>query len=258
MTASNTRIEKRAGGIAKEIVTTYQRTSHGVVVPTAPTDDFGGREDLNAHTKLPPPIDDPSYDDLLELQSRGGVLAQMKAGSETSGATPPRQDVPEVKLDGRRPSPPQKQTAAGADNHAQSPVSDALLIRLVSAVQQLLDRGTSQAEQPQLDKETKDEAGTYIELTLEGRWGRFRTRVANIEICPNHVALLYTGEKGDDDLRYEPPLREPFKLTVPMTDGSFNTYDVVHYAFITPIRELNARLVLFVRYEPEEEQEGEL
>ena len=91
---------------------------------------------------------------------------------------------------------------------------------------------------------------TFVQVTLEGKFGRFRTKVADVQICDKHVSLLYTGV-GDDDLAYEPPERVPFSIVVPLVDAtgarSSQRVTVMSFGMITRLPHFNAVLAVFPR-----------
>lgn len=86
-----------------------------------------------------------------------------------------------------------------------------------------------------------------VEVMLSGKFGRFRTKVSDVIICQDHVALLYTNLCGDADLAYEPPTGAPFTLTVPAAAGKYTNLEVSHLGLITKLPMLASTLVVFMR-----------
>ena len=88
----------------------------------------------------------------------------------------------------------------------------------------------------------------YVQVTLEGDFGRFRSRVADVVICENHVALIYTGVAGDDDLAYEPPMGRTFYLHVPLVGGEFKRLSVQHFGLVTRLTSLGNMVIVVLPF----------
>ena len=266
-----------AGGFRQEIVEDYQATGAGVVVPTAFDDNFGGRPGLTGATMLAPPVDDPPMDGEAAaslppsrlINPPVATLAQppRKATAEKPAA-PPVVTSPS----GPPPDPHVMQESAMATSpqHTQQerpsvdPAADQMTDRLASlvahpAVAAILrgDALSQQAEAPAAAVETDTLAPPplreFVQVTLEGEFGRFRTKASDVIICENHVALLYTRHAGDEDLAYEPPMGRTFLIHVPKTDGDFHRLHVQHFGLITRLEMLGAVIVVlpYSRSEPE-------
>lgn len=87
---------------------------------------------------------------------------------------------------------------------------------------------------------------SYTPVVLEGSaFGRFRSKVRDVQFCDRHVALIYTDEAGDDDLSYEPPLGQAFLLKVPMEDRTYRDFLVAHFGLITRLEDRRMTIVVF-------------
>lgn len=243
------------GGWRKEIVPEYGHREGGTVVPNAFEDDRGGRPGLTGGTYLEPPVDDPPMDSVERLppnriqvqpvktvQPQAAKIASTELALSTCVSAPPSlsMNAPPLPTTGSTP----KETAVAETPHlVEGPVNINALAELLSnpeVLARLHERKASVAPPPAAN----DGTGEFIEIVMVGSFGRFRSKVADVIICENHVALLYTAETGDDGLAYEPPMDMAFTLKVPYDDASFREYSVQHFGLTTKIKNVGELVVL--------------
>lgn len=207
----------------------YVETDWGWVVPPAYDDDYGGREGLTSETRLPPPIDDPS---LVELND-SPPLELINSNGDS------RKDKKE-KVPSKKPSKPKKKVSKEKD--------EGLLDKILKSPELLEEL----KERLNLKEEKK---GEFVTVYLVGKFGKFKTRPAEVFICPNHIALLYTKEAGDDDLLFEPPSDELFTIQIPIESGEYKTVLAKHFGFSTKIP--NVGILVVMPAMPQEYDEDE-
>jgi hypothetical protein len=270
------KVRHAAGGIKKEVVTEYEPRGGGTVVPTAPDDDRGGRSDLTGNTMLPPPVDDPNLsEDIVwpppetpETESAPVSAPPARQTAQQPVATPPQ--VPAL-----APPPvplmPDVVTKPGPEDVGPAePVSKTKVKLTQEQVEELLEMIAAERLKPPRTvttnmsisgggiQEVPAEA-TFVQVILEGDFGRFHSKVSDVKICERHVALVYTGRSGDDGLRFEPRLDQPFVLKMELEDHTYREFHVAHFGLVTPLDDLGATLVVLpfveVPQSPEQEQE---
>jgi len=57
-----------------------------------------------------------------------------------------------------------------------------------------------------------------------------------VRFCENHIALVYTGRPGDEDMLFEPPYSKRFDLKIESNDG-FKSYSVCHLGLTTNLND---------------------
>lgn len=208
----------------------YVETDWGWVVPPAYDDDYGGREGLTSETRLPPPIDDPSAVDL----NTNEPLNLVNSNGE------PKKEEEKVSRS-KKKLKAKKKTSKEKDEN-------------------LLDKIL---ESPDLIEELKErlnlkqeKEGEFVTVYLVGKFGKFKTRPSEVFICPNHIALLYTKEAGDDDLLFEPPSDELFTIQIPIESGEYKTVLAKHFGFSTRIP--NVGILVVMPAMPQEYNENEV
>ena len=210
-------------GGRKEVVTDYEERLGGTVVPTAYNDRYGGRPGLDHETRLPPPIDDPEFDENGDLVATTFPVQQTAAPAAQPAHTPAA--ASDVRPDALM-LPPLELGSSVPHYKTKNPPGD--LFENTAPQEASVSQNTARHAPPQ----THD-SPSIVAVVLEGEFGRFRTKVSDVQICENHVALVYTGEAGDSDLTFEPPLGSKFTVVVPMKDGNFQRIVVAHYGLIT-------------------------
>lgn len=84
-----------------------------------------------------------------------------------------------------------------------------------------------------------------VSVKLSGKFGKFYTRVWNVKICDNHVALIYGRGTGDDTMAFEPPEGEAFEITVPYEGDKEVKKVVANFGLITKIPGTEIVVVVF-------------
>lgn len=235
-----------SGGVNKEVVKEYTSRGDGVVLPSAYEDDFGGRPDLVHGTKLPKPIDDPSFETLLDgyARNRDAVSSPESNVAKEVRIDPDVSRTPFVPLPtSGTPKAAEKCAApAEAENSQISELVDEIM-KNPAKLSEFIDLHAGQPRAKNAPPPPASEQ-SYVQVTMEGPFGRFRSKAADVIICENHIALLYTGGAGDDDLAYEPPSNVVVTLKVPMNDDNVRTFDVVHFGLTTKIPNVGTLVVL--------------
>ncbi len=290
----------RPGGIRREIVKEYASRGGGTVIPSAPDDTRGGREDLVG--PLPPPIDDPSFDDILRLSRRSPEEASEAAiwnkhisPTKAPALAPPPPGhplaaTPVPPLPTQLPTTMQnngaKQAAALAKEQPmthtklppvelrvpEDPAHEARFAKIDQTLAAILGHINRQAmsdmdseKEPAEPKEApergrdyqKPDKPSWIQVVFEGTFGRFRSKARDVKFCDTHVTLLYTGEAGDEDLAFEPPMDQPFLVKIPMEDRSYRDFSVAHFGLITRLEEFDMTIVVFPFASPPKEEGAE-
>ena len=242
------------GGWHKEVAKTYGERLGGVVVPASHADTRGGRPGLDGTTYLEPPIDDPPMDGELpthrvKATSVAQPVQMSPAVATVVPVTPVASAIPTlVRVPALPTTGSVKEKVVSDSPVATSPIDINALVDL------LKQAGTSPATSGAqvaiatpavpVSVGTEPPVPSFVEVGMVGPFGRFRTKVADVIICENHVALLYTKHAGDDGLAYEPPLDVPFTLKVPYDNASHREYTVQHFGLITKIRGVGELVVL--------------
>ncbi len=232
-------------GLRKEIITEYQGRGGGTVVPSAHEDNFGGRPGLDGSTIITNIVDDPSVMDVEEnsmgLHSPNRAVAI--AASPTLVAQPP--SAPAL------PPPPSPDLPAIFQEEvikvAQATVPllaedliSSLRMELVSLRNELANSHKDVTSQ-------KADGKGAIEVIMVGEFGRFRTKVSDVKICENHIALIYTGNGDDGDMTYEPPPQTTFVVKLQLENGQFDEYHVRHFGLITQLQAFGVVVVVLVK-----------
>lgn len=236
----------------------YKKTAAGYELPAAHKDNFGGRPGLDNLTRFANSIDDPTPGDL------DAGYAANDAGKSILRAAPVlvASRVSELPVPAPIFSPDLLPPPAKVD--AVAPVSDSrnvsistddireLLLAMTKQTELLSQAQTIEESKPLVERDvvvkpdvsTDTLSPTYISVIIEGEFGRFRSKAADVVICENHIAILYTAEVGDDDLLFEPPLDKTFNLKVQLEDSSYKTHSVRHFGLITRLPTIGVLVTL--------------
>lgn len=239
---------KTASGVRREVVKDYQSRGDGIVIPSAFDDDFGGRPDLAHGTTLPPPIDDPTFETLLDEYERSDSNKQDTASASSQhneGSSVKRVPFVPLPSSARPLHPPQETSVSTRADTEKSPIRGLVdeIMKDPNKLAQFLESNTGYGG-PAAQENSQAARDSYVQVTMEGPFGRFRSKAADVIICENHIALLYTGGVGDDDLAYEPPSNVVVTLKIPLSDDNVRSVDVVHFGLTTKIPNVGTLVVL--------------